>query len=257
MIIFITIFTTLSFLLIIYSFYYFLKLYYKKNQQFLLELEDINLKHKQEILTTQIEIQEQTFENISREIHDNIGQKLSLAKLHMNTLKSENDLDSNEKFIAVFSLITAVIIDLGDISRSMSADFIQNNGLVKAVEFEVKQLKKLNKYDIQFIESGDSVFLENQKELIIFRVLQEALNNIIKHSNCTIIKIWLTFEQCHLELCINDNGNGFNVEQKLKQGNGLGNMKKRSENIHAAFKMESKPDFGTTITIKIPYDEHH
>ena len=256
MVILITILTTTFFILLIYSFFYFLRLYYKRNKEFIIEVEDIRVKHEQNILSTKIEIQEQTFENISREIHDNIGQKLSLAKLHLNILKSENSIDKNDKLIGTLNLISAAIEDLGDLSRSISADFIQNNGLIKAIEFEVRQLKKLNKFDIHFILNGETLFLTNQKELIIFRVLQESLNNIIKHANCSQIRIWLSFGEKQLILGISDNGIGFNqIESPNNSGNGLGNMKKRADSIGANLQIQSASSKGTQLILTIPYDQ--
>ena len=256
MIIFITIFTTLFFLIILYSFYYFLKLYYQKSEEFLIELAEINCEHESVILSTQVEIQEQTFENISRDIHDNIGQKLSLAKLHLSTLALDLNNNNKEKVIIALNLIATTIIDLGDISRSMSADFLQNNGLVEAIKFEINQLQKLNKYDVSFSHSGEGSFLNDKQELIIFRIVQEAINNIIKHSQCTQIIISLNFKVTEVVMTITDDGVGFDYEQKLKsKGNGLGNMKKRAHKINAKLEVETSLLNGSKILMIIPYDK--
>src|SRR6266571_3941525 len=98
--------STLFFLVLIYSLYFILKLYDKKSKEYVVDLDNIKLDHDKNILSTQIEIQEQTFENISREIHDNIGQKLSLIKLNLNTLSNHQPGTDLEKINCSKNLIS-------------------------------------------------------------------------------------------------------------------------------------------------------
>ena len=256
MTIFIIILTTLFFLLLIYSFYFFLKLYYKRNQDFMAELQAVNFENEKNLLSMQIEVQEQTFENISREIHDNIGQKLSVAKLHLSTVGSLPDPKQRDKLLAAIKLISSTIVDLGDISRTMNTDFISHYGLCKVIELEIQQLRKLCRYTINFEVKGEKVFLSPQKELITFRVIQEALNNIIKHAECNIISIQLRYEPDMLVLNIFDNGKGYEtVSSGYSFGTGIHNMKKRTGIIGADLQIESILNKGTSIIMKIPYDK--
>ena len=256
MLILIIVITTLFFLLLIYSFYYFLKLYYKRNQDFMTELQNVQFENENKLLAMQIEIQEQTLEIISREIHDNIGQKLSIAKLHLNTLGSIPNPVQKDKLGAAVKLISSSIIDLGDISRTMNADFVSYNGLIKVVEIELQHLRKSNRYEISFTVTGDQIFLSPQKELLTFRVVQEALNNIIKHAECNKITIQLFYDKETLLLKISDNGKGYDTEAPgIASGSGIHNMKKRSSLIGADIKIESILHKGTSITMNIPYDK--
>lgn len=251
--------STILIFLLIYSFFFFLKKYDKKRKEYIAELEKIKFENEKNLLSTQIEIQEQTFQNISREIHDNIGQKLSLAKLHLNTFYQKEDVRINEKINDTLQLVSEVINDLSDISRGLNSDFILDHGLIKALEFEVMQLQKLEKYTINYTVKGEYLFLENQKELILFRIVQETINNFLKHSASSRIDIKLEFESREMHLIIKDYGKGFNVLQHLNNksecnGTGLNNIIKRTEIIGGTIQIESEINKGTLIKIKLPYD---
>jgi len=229
--------------------------YQQKQNAYNKSLEELKINHENAMLQSQLEIQEQTFQNISQEIHDNIGQKLTLAKLHLNTLdfslKDQSVLQVNN----AVQIIGEAINDLSDLSRSMSSEIILNNGFIKALEFEVNQLNKPGLYQLKLIVTGDSVFMEAQKELVLFRIVQEALNNIVKHAEATCINLALHFTGQQLILSIHDNGKGFSKE-RLRPGNGFGNMAKRAGTLNGRFDIDSVPGKGTTITIQIPlYEE--
>ena len=133
--------------------------YQQKQNAYYKNLKELKVAHENELLQSQLEIQEQTFQNISREIHDNIGQKLSLAKLNLNTLSF---WDTNKAILQVndsVNMISESINDLSDISRSMSSEIILNNGLVKALEIETTQLEKSGLFKITLKVSGNIILL--------------------------------------------------------------------------------------------------
>ena len=230
--------------------------YQQKQNAYFKSLEELKIVHANEMLQSQLEIQEQTFENISREIHDNIGQKLTLAKLHLNTL------DINDKRMAVIqltdsvSIISEAINDLSDISRSMSSEIILNNGFIKGLEFEVAQLNKSCLYKIELLVTGNPVFLDSQRELVLFRIVQEALNNIVKHAIAKTILIHLDYDEAMLSLKISDDGKGFVNGGNTKPGTGIANMNRRANLLKGSFAIESILGNSTTIKIKIPLYEN-
>ncbi len=227
---------------------------YQKNQNvYFQNLEQLKISHENNLLLSMIEIQEQTFENISREIHDNIGQKLTLAKLHLNTLDITSAKEISKQINDSINIIGEAINDLSDISRSMSSEIILNNGFIKALEFEVNQLNKPGLYMIKLIVTGEPVFLKANKELILFRITQEALNNIVKHAEATEITMRLHYKIDNLTLDITDNGKGF-VNNSTDR-NGLINMSKRAKMLRGSCNIESALGYGTTIKIEIPIYE--
>lgn len=226
--------------------------YQQKQNAYFQNLEELKVAHENDMLRSKLEIQEQTFTNISREIHDNIGQKLTLAKLHLNTLKI-SDSNLTKQISNSICIIGEAITDLSDISRSMSTEIILNNGLIKALEFEVNQLNKPGLYKLKLVITGEPVFLEGNKELILFRITQEALNNIVKHAEASEISIKLHYHLNKLALEIIDNGKGF--EYHGKDNNGLINMDKRAKMLKGTCDIESAIGDGTTIKIEIPLYE--
>jgi two-component system, NarL family, sensor kinase len=228
--------------------------YQKRQHIYYKGLEDLKAKHQNDILQSQLEIQEQTFQNISQEIHDNIGQKLSLTKLNLNTINIDQRENAAVQIANAVSMIGEVINDLSDLSRSMSSEIILSNGFIKAMEFEVNQMNKPGMYSIRLKVTGEAIYMEARRELILFRIVQEALNNIIKHAEATEILIELFFTEESLSLLINDNGKGFVIE-KLQSGNGFINMQKRAQSLNGLCEIFSQPGKGTSITIKIPLYE--
>lgn len=226
--------------------------YQQKQALYYKNLEKLKITHQNALLQSQLEMQEQTFQNISREIHDNIGQKLTLAKLHLNTLDLS---DNNSSLIQVndsVEMISEAIKDLSDISRSMSSEIILNNGLIRALEFETEQLHKSGRYVITLSISSNTAFLEANKELVLFRIVQEALNNIVKHAEATTITIKLHYHSNLLNLVIIDNGKGFSNNGDIQNGAGLINMKKRAHTLNGKCIINSKTGGGTAIKIEIP-----
>ncbi|MFN8247831.1 MAG: histidine kinase [Ferruginibacter sp.] len=189
---------------------------------------------------------------MSREIHDNIGQKLTLAKLHLNTLDLLSFNNAAERLQTSVSLISDAITDLSDVSRSLSAEVIANNGLIKALELEVQQMRKSRLYNISLEINGEPVFLDSHRELIVFRIIQESLSNIMKHAAATLIKIKLNYTELLLQVNISDNGKGFSVNQPSASGTGIANMKRRAGWLKGVCLLDSVPGAGTNINIEIP-----
>ncbi len=229
--------------------------YQQKQNSYLIGIKDLKLSHENDMLRSQLEIQEQTFQNISREIHDNIGQKLSLAKLHLNTLHVGGQLGLDSQIKNIVNFLTETIADLSDLSRSMSSDVIKNNGFLKALEFEINQLNKPELFNIKLTVVGEPVFLKSENELILFRIVQESLNNVIKHAHASSIYLNLHYTESHLLLNIEDNGKGFSLDNFNKR-NGLLNMNKRALMIKGQFDIESVLGKGTVVKLKIPLYEN-
>jgi signal transduction histidine kinase len=208
------------------------------------------------LLATKVEIQEQTFLNISREIHDNINLSLTLAKLNLNTLDWN---DVNKTFNCVkdsIDIIGSAITDLSDMSKSMNPELIGNLGLLNALENEITRIRRLARIHINLELSGNPVFIESEKELVIFRIIQEAFNNIIKHSQAKNVTLKLHYDPTYIEILIKDDGVGFNNEPRLilkESKAGLLNMQTRAELFKGSIRVESIPHHGTQLLIKIPF----
>jgi two-component system, NarL family, sensor kinase len=230
--------------------------YQQRQNNYFKDMEALKTSHENTLLQSQLEIQEQTIQNLSREIHDNIGQKLTLAKLYLNTLNYAETGKTIAQINDSGKMISEAINSLSDISRSMSSEIILNNGLIKALEFETAQFAKLNLYSINFSATGNPVFLDTDTELVLFRIVQEALNNIVKHADASAIDINLHYNTDFLFMEIKDNGKGFCTDT-APAGTGLQNIKKRAAMLHGNLSINSIVNRGTQIKIDIPLYENN
>jgi two-component system, NarL family, sensor kinase len=231
--------------------------YQKRQIDFQKTIYALRLDFEKNILKTQVEIQEQTFQNISREIHDNISLSLTLAKLNLNTLDWSRVEETAQAVNSTVNLIGSAISDLNNLSKCMDPDMIQNMGLMKAISLEVEKLKGFAHLDVAFMVSGEPIFMDSQKELVIFRIIQEAFNNIVKHSQAT--RVWLQLDYCtnFLDILIRDNGIGFEKDACLANSGekaGLHNMQNRTKVFGGKLKMEAYPKKGTQILVTVPYN---
>lgn len=217
------------------------------------EMESVKTAHQNMLLQSQIEVQEKTFQHIAREIHDNIGQKLTLAKLYLNTL-SYTDMEQIRSSVAdSLSLMTESINSLSDVSRSMGTEVLLNNGIVKGIELELSNLQKSGIYKCNYKVSGSEIFLNSNTEIVLFRIVQECISNFIKHAGGNEITINLNYTSNELSLEIQDYGKGFDAEA-ASNGAGLANIKKRAALLSGRSNIVSGRN-GTTIIITIPMNE--
>jgi len=141
---------------------YFVLIHRKKQLLHSIEKEKIKNEFKQTLLQSQLEIQEQTLKTISQEIHDNIGQSLSLAKLTLNTMLPIEDKRLKEKIINSKELVSKSIADLRDLSRSLDTDYVKEMGLQRAIEYELEIMHKTETIATRLIVEGNMIRLEKQ-----------------------------------------------------------------------------------------------
>ena len=227
----------------------------QKQRKYGLEKAALKAQYQESLLQSQLEIQEQTLKNISQEIHDNIGQTLSLAKLNLNTLKLNDPQNAVVKIASSKELVSKAILDLRSLSKTMHTDTILQAGLLKALEIELQIISRSADIHTSLKVAGTPFSLDPQKELIIFRTIQEAFNNVIKHANAQTINIQVIYADNKMEITVADNGSGFdpNVSKPEKVGgSGLRNMKNRMQLIGASLNIHSNDPKGTIVHIIIP-----
>jgi two-component system, NarL family, sensor kinase len=230
-----------------------LYLYTKRQSFFNSTIERERLTHIQNLLATKLEIQEETFQNVSREIHDNISLSLTLCKLNLNTIDFSSQTSIILKVRNSIVLLSEAINDLRDISKSLNSDMITQLGLVKSVEQEVQRVNQTGIVKLEFILSGDPIYLDSQNDLVIFRVVQEAINNIIKHSGAEYSSVELNYMEARLQIRIYDNGKGFDFNSlNLGEQSGLKNMQARIDMLKGQMSVKSVLGSSTTLFFNIP-----
>lgn len=223
------------------------RIYLKRKNKLLLEKERMAIEFQQTLLQSKLEIQEQTFANISRELHDNIGQVLSLISINLNTLQAPGE---GHKLKLMDDMLTKAMVDLRNLSHSLDADYIRNKGWTEPVQKLLRQLQETGKYTTHVFIEEELPALGSERPIILFRMVQEIINNIIKHA----VADKIVFEAKNLDdrmlITIRDNGKGFD-RKAISEGAGLRNLESRSKMIHADFLIESEPAKGTTVTISV------
>lgn len=200
-------------------------------------------KTQQENLTQAIlQSQEDERKRIAQDLHDGVGQKLSMLKVKA---EKENNIPMKEK-------VADIIEDIRFLSRNIHPHYFEKLGLTKAIEMLVEENKSLgNIYWISELENIDSCF-STQKQLVIFRIIQECMNNILKHSEAKNSKI--TFEKTsqHVQISLQDNGKGFNLDTTKLHSLGLSTIKERVRSLNGSLNIKTKPGQGTHTIIHIP-----
>lgn len=232
--------------------------YQKRQLIYAREKEQLKVDFDKQILESKLEIQEQTFKNISQEIHDNIGQMLSLAKLTMNTTDFGNPELAAEKIDQAKRLVSKAIEDLRNLSRNLNTEYITDLGLAVSIENEIKLLKNATTILADTSVNGEVFRLGSQQELIIYRIFQEVLQNIIRHSKATSMLIRFYYKPDAFALEIEDNGVGFSTGTNSNPGGiGLRNIQYRANLISADCVINSVPGRGTMITISLPVNRNN
>lgn len=231
-----------------------LYIHQKKKISYLDNLSKMKMDFEKNLLSTQVEIQEQTFQSISREIHDNISLTLTLAKLNLNMIDWTNPNCSHKTVNSSVDLLGRAISDLTHLSRSLNTEVIRNLGLMKAIQNEVDKLVEIAKLKVVYDIKGEPIFMDSEKEIVIFRIIQEAFNNILKHSRASEVQLELDYTANFLDILIKDNGIGFTRKNDSDLiSAGMGNMKTRAKLFGGKLLLESIPQQGTQILISIPY----
>lgn len=229
-----------------------------KRRQLQQEQEVVKMKdmYEKEVLRSQLEIQENTFKTISQELHDNIGQMLSVVKLSLSALPLEKDHKAQELVKHSQEVLNKAIVDLSDLNKSLHPDRITDIGLADSIRFELAAIKKAGLLEVQFSVTGQEVRLPEEKAIFLFRIFQEILNNVLKHSKATTINVKITYDSDNTFVMeVEDNGVGFATDGKgsplsFLKGVGLTSMFNRAKLIGADIKITSVINQGTSVVIK-------
>lgn len=215
----------------------------KKNVLLIKQVETLQ-QYEKEIAESQVEIREQTLRNISWELHDNIGQLITLAKIQLQSVA-----DNPENIKEVNDNLTTILNEVRSLSKVINPDFISNIKLNEAIQLEIDRFNRLNYIQSSLIVEGQYFDLDSKAEIIIFRILQEFFSNTIKHSKASKLKVKMNYTEDKLIIIAEDNGKGFDALNVSANGIGLNNMKKRGHLINADISIQSVLNKGTQLTI--------
>lgn len=215
--------------------------------------EEMKRKHEKQLLLTKLEIQTQTMQQIGREIHDNVGQKLTLASLYTQQLAYENKAPHiNDKIEGIGNIINESLAELRQLSKSLTQDAVTRNSIDQLLLQECDKINELKKCQVSFTTNQRDITLPYQLKNILLRVAQEFLQNSMKHANCSTIIVEFIKNDDNLSLNLQDDGQGFDINNLAGRGIGLSNIKKRVEMAGGEYILQSKPGNGTKLNITLP-----
>jgi len=206
-------------------------LFQKKKVSFILREKEQEKRFEETLTESQIEIRENALKNIAWELHDNVGQLLSLARLELNILQPNVTLENTDKVQEIGDLIGETLQEIRSLSKTLNPDVINNMGLIQAIETDIDRFNKLNFLDAKFEVTGEEYDISKKDVIILFRILQEFFSNTIKHSQATELTVKVDYTPKQITLCVKDNGKGFDIAS-VKKGSGLINMNSRAALIN-------------------------
>jgi signal transduction histidine kinase len=222
--------------------------YSRKKQRLIYERRLMEEKYQRELEQVEREVQEHTFQMIAQDIHDNVGQQLSLVKLNISILSMENK--HLQSLHDIRDQVAEAIQQLRQISMGYQGDRLLESGLPAGIAFLVEQLQKTGKFLIRFEYTGFQMDIHSNHGLFIYRIFQEVIQNIIRHSGATEIDIQLSESLEAYRLVVKDNGIGFETgDMKSRNGLGLRSIHQRASLIGADAQIHSERGRGTTILL--------
>ncbi len=224
-------------------------------------IKKIERDYQEKLIQSAIEAQEKERSRFARDLHDDIGSLLCAAKIHLSNIKKEGS--SKKNLISTIENANEIVVEaiehVRDITKNLMPSSIKKFGVAPALMNMCEHISKGRNHNATFNESGVPFRFDPDKELGIYRIVQEVLNNALKHSNAKLIQVFLNWSKSDLEVEITDNGKGFNYLDLINnttcnQGFGLSNLQTRAIAIGAFINYDSEKGKGTKIQIGLNFN---
>lgn len=208
--------------------------------------------YEKQLLQSRIETQEKSFQNFSEEIHDNVGQVLSVVGMQLYQLQQITQTEHARQLVEQsITLLNKAINDLRNISHTLNTDYIERAGLIEALRQEISYINSAKSILCTLRLDGESFSFDSERQTILFRIIQESLANALKHGNAKRIEVKLKYAPGKLSVAVADNGVGFRASERNAVGLGLSNMQVRAALLGGDLEIESIPGHGTTVRVSI------
>lgn len=215
-----------------------------------------NLLQGQEKKTLQsmIEGREKERKHLAGELHNHLGSLLATVKMNLNGFEQEDD-----RISTLHHLVDQVYNDVRNMSHALNMGVSEDFGLVSALKELVEHLSQSGKLKIEFNAAVSDCSIPFEQEIVLYRVVQELVSNVLKHAKATEMTLLLTcFEDDQLlNIMVSDNGKGFDAEAAKVKADGMGlfSLEGMVQGLHGEMEIDSQPGKGTTINIDFPLDE--
>lgn len=243
--------STSFFLLLAVGIIILILIYQKKQLQHIVQKKELQTRLERELMAVQLETREHTLNVVALEIHDNVGQALSLVKLNLNRLAEITP--GTPIMHSTKELVSKAIQDLRTLSKTLNSNYISKTSLAECLGFDLSMVQQSGAMETKLVTEGTETGLTDQTKLIVYRMAQELLNNTVKHAQATQVLVKIIFTDTKLHLQIIDNGKGLPVDATHKaNGTGLSNLHVRANMIGAEFSLYNVPTGGVSADLSVP-----
>ncbi|MCH4823708.1 histidine kinase [Gramella lutea] len=225
--------------------------YQRRKNKILQEKYEAEQNFKSELSNARLEIQEATLKNVSWELHDNIGQLLSVASMQLNLLNKKVTEENQQGLLDIKDLVASSLSEVRALSRSLNNEVIDYVGLQASVSNEIDRFNRLEVINANLKVTGEPFEIKQEDSIILFRILQEYFSNIIKYAGASRLEVEFRFTADYLHIFAEEDGRGFDVE-KQEPGSGLLNMRSRAEMLGTDFNLNSTIGQGTSLSLRYP-----
>jgi signal transduction histidine kinase len=213
------------------------------------EMEELN----NQLMTTE----EESKRRLATTLHDGLGQSLAITKIKLNELSMQLTLDENAVYKEVLANLQNAINESRSLTYELSPPMLDELGLIPTIEWKIEEIKKKNDIKTELIDKTDGFVLDDKYQLSLYRTISEVIQNIVKHSQASLLRVTFIVDDENYSVEIFDDGVGFEYEkvkaEALKSKKfGLFSVLERIKYLKGNFKIDSNSNIGTTVTINFP-----
>ncbi len=237
-------------LLLAGAIFFFFITYQKRLLKKELELNRIKSEQQKEILQNTILAQEKERNRVARDLHDEVSAMLSVVKMNIARIEKKTESSSSKELAGETKIyVDELINQVRRISHALLPPTLEKLGLFYALNELLNRINNSGQFKTECRTIGEIRRFDGKKELAVFRIIQELLNNSIKHSGALAIIVKCRFAPQYFAVSVSDNGKGFDMKEELHTGLGLKNLESRTQILHARFKIKSSPGKGTSAIL--------
>jgi hypothetical protein len=248
-------FVLILLILIILIFFIFFT-FNRRRLKFIIEKVQIQRQTEKAVEEARFEGQEHMLKNISWELHDNIAQVIAVSKMQLSMLKESKDTTEIRLIKDTIVQLGKALEDIRSLSKSINNQSFRFHGLHESIEQEVSRLNRLKFINAEFSVSGSVVEINEMHALILYRIIQQVISNVIKHAKARHFQILFVYSPNNLSITLQDDGVGMKISPKT-DGQGLKNIEARCKLLNAKIDIETTPQNGFKTKIDYPTETNY
>lgn len=225
-------------------------IYFKRKKETMTE-EHLKMKEEfqTQLLQSRIEVQEETFQQIGKELHDNVGQLLSTSRMLIGLTERELE-NPPDTLLTANATLGQAINEIRSLAKSLDKEWLERFSFSENIQTMIERINAGRTIAVDYLQSVE-LPLRNDEQIILFRIVQEAIQNAVKHASPAHMRIAVEAEENNLRITVSDDGRGFDISAVTKSM-GIANMQQRVQLLRGSIQFNSIPAGGTTVVIRLP-----